>query len=258
METIFKAPDYTSFIRRLGSAIYDPKVKLVLGKGLSDGVKTDDIIKSKNILKQVSKLKPIQREIDLEKSLAFLGKHPENVPLILKGGPLTSKNFGGHTVVTNKGKNIIDGHHRWSQVYLINPSAKIESVDLNVENPENALVASQAAIASITGSVDVRTVGEDKNIYSMPVDAIHKNMVKYLSPSFYEAFYKARPDQFKSSQDVEDYILGNILKMRVEVKPLTNLSRGIMPVFDEAGVEYATDKLSMGKINLKPPFIKED
>lgn len=256
MEHVFEAPDYASFVNRLGNAISDPKVKLVLGKGLSDGVKADDIVRSKEVLKPCRSLKPIQKEIDLEKSLSFLGKHPENVALYLKGDTITSKQFGGNQIVTSKGKFIVDGHHRWSQVYMINPDAKVESIDLNVANPENALVASQAAIASITGDVSERKVGEGKNIYDMPVDAIRKNMVTYFTPDFYEAFYKAKPQHFKSKNDVNDYILGNILRMRIEAKPATTISRSSMPVFDDADVHNAVGRLKKGEINLKKPFIK--
>jgi hypothetical protein len=258
MERVFEAPDYASFVNRLGNAIDDQKVKLVLGKGLNDGVKADDIIKSKDVINPCKSLKPIQKEIDLEKSLSFLGKHPENVPLYLKGDTVTSKQFGGNQIVTSKGKFIVDGHHRWSQVYMINPDAKVESVDLNVANPENALVASQAAIASITGDVSERKVGEGKNIYDMSVDAIRNSMVTYFAPEFYEAFYKTKPHQFKSKNDVNDYILGNILRMRVEDKPATTISRSSMPVFDDADVCNAVGRLERGEINLKKPFIKGD
>lgn len=257
MNRLFNEPNYTVFVKNLGKAAEDPKVQSVLRKGLQDGLKRDDIIRTKHAINQTEKMQPIQSEIDLSKSLSYLGSHPKNVPKILKGETLGPEDFGGNDIVTSKDRYIVDGHHRWSQVYMINPEAKVESIDLNVENPKNALVASQVAIAATTGKVSTRHVGEGKNIYNMPVGKIEKDMKTYFTPEFYEAFYKTNPKQFKNKDDVHNHILANILRMRIKSKPATDISRADMPVFDEVGAKVAANKLSNGEINIKKPFVKE-
>jgi len=256
MSRLFSQPNYNAFVKQLGQAIKDPKVRLTLKKGLQDGVKKDDMIRSTRAITKVSKLQPIQKEIDLSKSLSYVGAHPENVKPILEGKTLTSKNFGGKLLVTSKGKHIVDGHHRWSQTYMINPDAKVESVDLNVANPANALVASQAVIAAETSKVSSRTVGKGEDIYSMSSADIERKMQRHLTPAFYRAFYKVRPNQFKTKKDVHNHLLSNILRLKVQHKPATSISRGVMPVFDDVGAKKATAKLERGEVNLKKPFVK--
>lgn len=256
LERLFSNTKYESFVKSLGKAAEDPKVRLVLRKGLEDGVKTDDIIRTRTASNVAYELLPIQKEIDLSKSLAYIGKYPKNVPDILEGKKLTAKHFGGYMLVTSKNTYIVDGHHRWSQVYLINPKAKIESIDLNVENTKNALIASQVAIASATGEVSKRQIGENKNIYEMPVSQVEREMKQHFTPKFYAAFYKTQPNKFKTEKDVQDHILLNILRMRVERKPKTSISRSKMPVFDEIGAKEATRKMHRGEVNIKKPYIK--
>ena len=257
MNRLFNEPDYQVFVRNLGKAAEDPKVKAVLMRGLQDGLKRDDIIRTKHAVNQTETLQPIQSEIDLSKSLSYLGKNPKNVPKILRGETLGPSDFGGNDIVTSKDSYIVDGHHRWSQVYMINPEAKVESIDLNVENPRNALVASQVAIAGSTGKVSMRHVEEGKNIYKMPVGRIEEDMKTYFTPDFYNAFYQTAPDQFKSKDDVHNHILANILRMRIKSKPATDISRADMPVFDDVNAQGAANKLSRGEINIHKPFVKE-
>jgi len=255
LEAILKNPKYESFVKQLGEAITDPKVVSVLNKGLRDGQKWDDIVRTKTIVKEAHELRPIQKEIDLTKSLGYIGKHPKIVPLILRGGPLKAKHFGGSPIVTAKGKYIVDGHHKWSEVYMINPNANIETVSLNIDHPEEALRVSQVGIAAKAGKLNIQKVTKGKNIYKMSTEAIQKDMVTYLSPEFYDAFYKSDSKRFKTKADVHDHVLSNILKMRVESKSATKISRSHMPQYDDAGATVVAEALHKGKINIKKPFL---
>lgn len=77
---------------------------------------------NKNI--KVKNLIPLQKSIDINKSLYFLLKDYKRVENILKGkSPFENKIF-------IYGDNILDGHHRWFQIYLLNPECKIEVLEI--------------------------------------------------------------------------------------------------------------------------------
>ena len=60
----------------------------------------------------------------------------------------------GGPVVTYNGKYVIDGHHRWSQVYAANPDAKVPTIDIRGNlKPSEMLKVVHAAIAAATGDL---------------------------------------------------------------------------------------------------------
>ena len=75
----------------------------------------------------VKDLLPTQNEIDVEKTLKIL-KDPAAITLYRSGRVET-----GDAVMTATYGNqlyIIDGHHRWSKVYICNPNGQIQSNDV--------------------------------------------------------------------------------------------------------------------------------
>ena len=256
IDSLLRDKSYSSFVKRLGSAIKDPKVRLLLIKGRQDGLVKDDLIKNTDVTKKLKRFYPTQTEIDIESSLKWIGEHPENVPTLLKGGTVSEKNFAGNSIITSKGKYIIDGHHRWSQVYLINPDAKVKTIDLQISDPEKALRVSQMTVAGLSGELVLQKVPEGKNLYKMPLRTIQKQLDSYLSPSFYQAFYDTQPNNFKTKQDVQKHIMANIKSMRKNNRPSTRIKREYMPQYDKIGVEHAVKSLSKGEININKPYTK--
>ena len=258
VERILREPRYESFIKQLGTAARDPKIRHILIGGLMDGQLVDDLVTSNVIIRKTSNLTPIQYEIDLMSTLAWIGGHPENVPHILRGGTLGPEHFGGNPIVTGGGGYIVDGHHRWSQVYLINPEARLRSIDLNIVDPEKALRASQIAIAALTGEVPVQPVKPGKNLYEMSLGDIEEALPRYLSKEFYEAFYETDP-RFVTREDVHRHIMGNIARMRKTSRPASDIGRELMPQFDviPGGPQAGTEALEEGLVNRSRPYIKQ-
>ena len=257
VDKIFNEPRYEVFIKKLGKAAQDPKIRGILIGGLLDGKKVDDIIKNTEIIRMGKNLAPIQHEIDLESSLKWVGQHPENVPLMLRGGTLEAKHFGGVPLVTGHGQYIIDGHHRWSQVYMINPEARLQTINLQIEDPRAALRESQIAIAALAGEVPTQRIQPTKNIYTMTPRQIKTLIPKYLTPEFYEAFYKTYPRRYKTRDDVNTHLYKNIIKMRQQNQPQTDIGRELMPQYSKVGVEKGTKALSRGRVNIKHPYTKK-
>ena len=78
----------------------------------------------------VSQMRPTQNIIAADGSLGYiLYKHPElikeNVANAFRGNVKIN-----NTPIITCGNYIVDGHHRWSQTYLLNPSATMDAIDI--------------------------------------------------------------------------------------------------------------------------------
>ncbi len=87
--------------------------KVFLTGGYKDGSKSDDKIAAKIGKTAAVKMKPIQKQIWLEKVIGAIAKF---------GVPSSSSPVAKTTIITSKDNKIIDGHHRWAQAALAAPS----------------------------------------------------------------------------------------------------------------------------------------
>jgi hypothetical protein len=125
--------DYVTFVKELGDNIDDPKFLDAI-KSLS----SESPVQTSTISPQCIKLKPTQNEVVLSKSLSYPLKYANNTETYLRGGVVIINNTP--IVTGGGGQFIIDGHHRWSQLYCINPYARIKAIDLtNIKKPIEAL-----------------------------------------------------------------------------------------------------------------------
>lgn len=125
--------------------------KIAVSSGQKDNNQSDDVSISKKATISVKDLKPAQTEIIKEKAfgmaIKFLGKDEwDGVDL---EAIISNDNF------------IMDGHHRWAAVFLIDPKAKIKGTVINL--PGVALVSVLNIITKAMGKEgnpgtgDVRT-----------------------------------------------------------------------------------------------------
>lgn len=144
----------------------DPKVTKVLSLGKSDLKLEDEKVPTNDgAVLPVKALFPTQAQIGLLDSIGFLAfKMPENAKNALSG----QAEFQGERILTANGKYILDGHHRWSQTYLINPDASIPALDLtlNVKNEKEMLKVIQMAIASTYGAIAMKSANAATDIYN--------------------------------------------------------------------------------------------
>lgn len=152
-------------------AAVDDKVKAVLNIGLEDGEMDDEVINvtTKNI--PVTNLIPTQSQIGLLDSIGYIAfaigpdEQKATIPTYVSGTP----NVGGGKIITANGKYIIDGHHRWSGVYMINPDAKIDTFDLDMskfKDQEKMLATVQLAIASTYGALYMKNANAASDIFN--------------------------------------------------------------------------------------------
>ena len=159
-----KQGDYASFVSYLKNNISDPKLQSLLNSGMFDGVAEDDMVEVQETDLPVSQLQPTQSEIGLADSVAWAASNkPDATAELAAASPGTVADVGGR-IITADGKYIIDGHHRWSQVYIMNPNARIPVYNLiTPDSPipgvtttttgQDYLKMSQLAIGAVDGVI---------------------------------------------------------------------------------------------------------
>lgn len=245
----FKDQSVADFVNKFKQIATDPKVIAVLKAGQTDGNTKDEELKYSEIAVSVSNLKPTQNEIGFNESI-------QNV-LTDKYGSLKSifagqANVGG-PIVTYNGKWIIDGHHRWSQVFAVNPQAKMKALNIQGNlNPADILKVVHAAIVANTGKlplsnakgINIMTGVNRKEVE----DAVNKNLTDTAKKIW-------ASNGFKDNKAIANHLFGNLSRMVKNNKPMTGAPpRTAMPQTAATGKEV--DKLGMlakGIVNFKDP-----
>src|SRR3989304_5980777 len=162
---------YEDFVKELKDNIKDPKVEAVLNMGLGDGSRHDEVVKVTKVEIPVKDLVPTQSQIGLADSVKWLAENkPEGAAELIKGD---TSSFDNNRILVANGKFILDGHHRWSQVYLFNPDAKIPAVNLDIpgfKDPQDLLKVVQLAIATAFKNVKTMPADSKTDIFSDKMD----------------------------------------------------------------------------------------
>jgi hypothetical protein len=218
--------DYFTFVKELGDNIDDPKFLDAI-KSLS----SESPVQTTSISPQCIKLKPTQNEVVLNKSLSYPLKNVSNVETYLRGGAVAVDN---RPIVTGGGgRFIIDGHHRWSQLYCINPYARIKSIDLtNVKKPIEALKTTQLGIGAELGKIP-SAEGGGINLFTISEDVLKKYVIENIQDDVVSVF--AKYEKGDTPEKVADYIWSNVQKMNENNQPVDGApSREVMPQTDDA------------------------
>jgi len=173
LETLLAA-EYETFVNTLKKEVEaegDPKFRNFLKMGIKqfDGDGKDDVITvNKEASIPVKELFPTQNQIGIADSLGWVSKNnPQRMGEIAKLGPKGEADVDGR-IITANGTYIVDGHHRWSQVYFLNPEASIPTYDFNVpglKSGKGALKLAQLAIAAEDGEIPIIHADADTDIY---------------------------------------------------------------------------------------------
>jgi hypothetical protein len=240
--------NYSSFVSQLKGGISDHKTQAALMSGLEDGQLKDDVMAVRNTSFSVKKLIPTQHEVDMTKSLFYPLTDVGTANKCLSGKNVSIQG----PIITFRGRYIIDGHHRWSQVYAINSNATILATDLSLgtTNPIIVLKAVQMAIAAHIKNLPIENV-EGTNLFSVSRVALNSYVLATIKPNIASMFKTY--ESIGTPQEISNYIWNNILYMRSTSTPISGApGRNYMPQTGDA--PGWTGALERGQINWNNPL----
>jgi hypothetical protein len=249
LASAFKTQDVASFVSQFKDIASDPKVQAILKAGATDGDPNDEQITYSKGTVAVKGLLPTQSEIGFDQSIAnILTDQYGSLKSILGG----NADVGG-PIVTYNGKYVIDGHHRWSQVYAANPNASMENLDIKGKlSPTEILKIVHAAIAAKVGKVpssNPQGINILKGVTEKQVlDAVNSKLSDTAKSIWAE-------NGQKDNNAVAKHIYNNLKTLITKNKPVAGApGRKDMPQTDQGGA--ATDKLALlqkGIVNFNDP-----
>lgn len=210
----YKYEDSVEFVDKI---VKDPKLKFLLSLGYG-GKFADLQLNIASIQLPVKNLIPTQSEIDMTNSLKYT----------LQGKDISTCFYDPvviiRPIITFNGKYVVDGHHRWSQIYLTNPKANLACLDISGKlKPLDMLKAVQTTIGTNLGYLESRRV-KGTSLY----DASESVLRRYIESNI---CLKAENELKKmTGKEPIEYLIKNCLMLAKNNKPIKNApERGFMP-----------------------------
>lgn len=237
LEKWLKDKKYPDYVKTLNKMLKDPKARVLLEDGF--GSDLGDIkfsFQARQI--RAGSLVPTQAEIDVEKSL----KHALVKVSNIKNDFSNEIVVNNTPIVTFRGNYVIDGHHRWSEIAMLNPEGKMLCFDYDADiSPVQMLKAVQGAIAAVyakekDGKLPQSEV-KSQNIYDneWTVEKIKKYINDTITDDVVAELCK-RLDKCNNKDDVVKKLVDCVVSLKVNNPPVANAPhRGDMPQPDKAG-----------------------
>ena len=256
LQQTFDAPSVSEFTGNLEKVLSDSKVRSVLQGGLTDGSLEDDTLNySYEGSMPVGGLKPSQNEIGFDESVKnLLTDRYGTLDTFLKG----QANVGPDPIVTYDGQYVIDGHHRWSQVFVANPHATIPSLDIASKSgysPVDILKAVHSAIGADLGTVPKSTASGMNVLSGISRSDVERAVRNHLSPDAMDIWRKHTP--VEEERDLADHLHENLTRLAKRGAAPGAPGRDNMPQTDSGGdTGDRLEMLEQGLINIAPPYEK--
>ena len=157
-------------------------------------------------------------------------------------------NVAGLYAITARGRNgknyVVDGHHRWSQLYFINPTCKIGVRQMHfspvMRNPFSSLKSAQISIAANTYKVPVEEV-TGTNLLTVTQSDLKKQIAdgtKAFTAKLIATFKKYNP-KINTFDDVFNQLWANVQKMQTKNAAITGApKRKFMPQTEANGLTF--------------------
>lgn len=211
---------YNKSVDLINDVVKDKKLKFILGLGFGGKLANVKLnLEKRNI--PVKRLIPTQKEIGFEETLKYI-KDGKNIEKAFADIALIK-----HPIVTFQGNFIIDGHHRWSEIYVTNRNAIIECVNIEGDlSPVEMLKAVQATIGSNIGSLNFKKCN-GLNL----LKCSKKQIQDYLKDISENALTKLKKfTGIKTDFEVIDYLVNNAISLKLNNSPILNApKRELMP-----------------------------
>ena len=246
--------------------------------GLKDANVKDDQVKIQEKTVPIAKLRPTQSEVVFSKSIPFAIQRPKLfMQQLTSNGPFKVGPPNNNAIVTLNGKYILDGHHRWSSLFCVNPKASIHTFDLQIPvSPQNALKLMQASIKAYVPNQKIPSnKGGGVNLFTIDQGMLENQIKELVTPDIADQYIQLgfikgadRSGKGNQQQEVVQRLVGiykrNVAQMQANNKPVSGAtSREAMPQTDApagsnvksgAGTPAALEPLEKGMIDFRPPF----
>lgn len=246
----FEQGNIPAYVNNLQKYLADPKVAAVIKAGQTDAKGAgDEALKSSGGSISVSALFPTQNEIGAAESLVNICTDAYgSLNSFLKG----TADFAD-PIVTYNGKWILDGHHRWSQVYAANPKCKIPVLDIKGNlTPQQILMAVHTSIAAAAGKDDTKSANlKAGNLLTFSKDKTISTVKENLKDKARDVW---KSYGFDNDDAIANHIAGNVEQMIAKNKPEGWApDRSVMPQPGDNGVPDFNKVLATGAANFHDP-----
>lgn len=235
--------DYVNYLNKM---LQNNDARNVLKSAFLDG--NDPAIKfsCETININVTKLHPTQSEIDVDKSIGYPFTNIDAAKRCMKMFFQDSVVKMPFPLITFNGNYIIDGHHRWSQVYSFNPDAKIECFNIKADDkitPNQMLKITQGMLAAKRAEDDKGNIPqnfvEGANVFKMSDEEIKDTILQYCRAEGKDDIVDVICSASKTTdaEDLANYLCDNLLDLQQENNKYSRKGnpRGVMPQTDRGG-----------------------
>ena len=169
---------------------------------------------------------PTQNEIDIEKSVkTVLQDHNLLEQCLSHRYPVATANLA--KIVISANKYIIDGHHRWAQIFLVNRNCKIPSLNIHIEDPVIALKMTQIGILFDSNYIVENRIS-GSNIFSISENEFIVEVSKYVTSQTLDIFSKHT--NLADADMIVNHLWNNLELMKKYNRPIAGAyNRNIMP-----------------------------
>ena len=249
LSAAFESDSVEAYVSLLKQYQNDPKVAAVLKSGVTDGKPNDEKFKVSEGNLSAKNLKPTQNEIGAEESLKnILTDQYGSLDGFLKG----SAKFP-EPIITYNGEFILDGHHRWSQVYAANPEAVIPAINvIGKFDPKDIFKVIHTAIAVDAGATKTISANlKAGNLLEFNSDKVKTYVAEELTDKARKVWNE---NGFESDEAIADRIANNVELMISNSKPENWApTRDHMPQPGVSNSEEWGKKITAGSVNLIAP-----
>ena len=237
----------------------DPSFDKIATAGHTDGQPSDEVAKVDPATVSAKDLTATQAEIGFGNSLAdqVANKYDATkTALGLNGTPIVmSSKAGPVPILVYNGKYILDGHHRWSQIMMVNPDGAVKIDNLTgpaIDNEEEALKVMQFAIAATADKVVTKPF-KGENLMQANEQQVANFVLKNVTDEVLQLLVQAQKIAKPDKQAAAAYIAGNLPVIK---RAAGRFSREkSMPQAGDSGVsqDAVNQALSTGKVNFDQP-----
>ena len=251
---------YVAVLKRYAN---DPNFDAIATAGGTDGNPGDEQVTVKPASITCSKLTATQAEIGFGNSLAdqVQNKYDSTkTALGLNGEPIVmSSKDGPVPILVYNGKFILDGHHRWSQIMMVNPTGKVKIDNVTgpaIDNEEEALKIMQFAIAATADKVVTKPF-KGENLMSANEKQVAQFVFRNVTDEVLQLLVQAGKIEKPDKKLAAKYIAGNLSVIKQSAGKYSREKS--MPQAGASGVSQddVNRALGTGKINFDTPKVSD-